>query len=218
MLSSKQMRKQVAVYKEKFPDWMFCGSARIAVLNSVPVRALQLDQVKELDLSSQQLGCPELILMAEMLASGKCTSLEHLNMSSNFVTNVRFSADQPEFGGVFAMAEAIRSNKHLRRLDLACTSICGFNGKRFEGLDALSNAALDNGPLRRLNLQGNRIPQNKADRTLLLHAGQAAQLVMARLEKADKKKRKKGGRVQSQHLSKKYLLAFNPDLLDICFE
>ena len=134
MLSSKQMRKQVAVYKENFPDWMFFGSARIAVLNSVPVRALQLDQVKELDLSSQQLGCPELILMAEMLASGKCTSLEHLNMSSNFVTNVRFSADQPEFGGVFAMAEAIRSNKHLRRLDLACTSICGFNGKRFEGL------------------------------------------------------------------------------------
>jgi hypothetical protein len=213
-MTTAQLHKEEDRYKAEHEQWMFIGSSNLDTLNHVPVKALQLNTIATLELCAMQLGVADAVVMAGLLNG--CTSLTHLNLSSNFLTNVQFSTDLPEFKGIFALARALQENQALARLDLSCVGLCGFDGRRLEGLDAISNACFENskGPLKKLTLHGNHIPAVKKEKILLMHAGHAAQLIMARLAKTSKGS--KGVSKKAPVISKNYLMAFNPNLLDIC--
>ena len=214
-MTSAQLHKEEARYKVEFPEWMFLGSSNIEFLNMVPVKQMQLDQIDTLELCALQLGVGDVTMIAGLLKN--CRSLTYLNLSSNFLTNVQFSTDLPEFQGIFALARVLQDEScTLQRLDIACTGLCGFDGRRLEGLDAISNACFENskGALKKLSMHGNHIPGVKKEKILLMHAGHAAQLVMARLAKTEK--HSKGASKKAAPISKNYLMAFNPNLLDIC--
>ena len=59
-------------------------------------------------------------------------------------------------------------------------------------------------PLTHCNMQGNKIPKDVQEKILLDHAGEAAKKIAARM-----------GRAIETGISRKYLKAFDPNLLDL---
>jgi hypothetical protein len=131
-------------------------------------------------------------------------SLENLDLSSNHITNVYFSSNQPVFDGCFALAEAIGKHPTIKRLDISCCDLTGHLGRHLHGVLALSEGFKNCKPLTHVNMQGNKIPKDVQDRILLDHAGQAARDIARRM-----------GRAVEQKISRTYLKAFDPNLLDI---
>ncbi len=212
-LPPHEMDKWVRRYKMKVPGWQFIGTSKLETLNQIPMLQLQLGMLETLNLSNLRLAVGDTIVIAEMVAHAdddgrnatQC-SLKHLDLSSNYLTNVFFTSEQPNFAGIHALAKAMKATKSLTRLDLACISLCGHDGRRHEGLDALSEAMMVNTSLKLVNLQGNKIPEAKANKIWVQHSGAAAQAIISRIKSRDLSK---GG------MSKTYLKAFNPDMLDI---
>ena len=193
-MTDKQFDNWIARYKEAHVrpgrEWYYIGTSHLTTICAIPVERLQRNMfgpdhstkltLGALNLNQQELGVAEFVMIASLLELSP--SLTHLSLSSNYITNVRHSSDAPVFDGVQALANALEVSTTLKRVDLACCNLCGADGSRYEGLEMISHACLENHTLTCLDLQGNKIPNKKANRMLLLHAGAATQKVMSRLK------------------------------------
>jgi Leucine-rich repeat (LRR) protein len=190
------------------------GSSKLRKLCSIPVELILNDNIDALplggpsynmitlDLKLSNLGVCECMSIASILKHAP--SLQNLDLSSNHITNVYFSSNQPVFEGCYALAEAISAHPTIQRLDISCCDLTGHLGRHLHGVMALSEGFKGCKPLVHVNMQGNKIPKEVQDRVLLDHAGQAAKEIARRM-----------GRAVEQTISRKYLKAFDPNLLDI---